>query len=121
MIPSRFGVTAPSGFFIGKYQHSGKIIQLSLIVNAKIKNNLIAIKINCITVEFMTGNEFKDVLKRLRVQQKQFAIMNGMTVQGVNKWVTTNQIPLWAQNMLADWEKHPDLINDNMRRAGLIE
>ena len=56
---------------------------------------------------FMTGNEFKETLKRLRVQQKQFALMNDMTVQGVNKWVSTNQIPMWAVNMLADWEKYP--------------
>jgi DNA-binding transcriptional regulator YiaG len=69
---------------------------------------------------FMTGKEFKDTLKRLRVQQKQFALMNDMTVQGVNKWVSTNQIPKWAENMLMDWGKYPDLIEDNMRRAGLI-
>ena len=120
MITSRFGVTAPDGFFVGKAQLSTKIIQLSLIVKHKIKNNLIAIKLNFIIVVFMTGNEFKEALKRLRVQQKQFALMNGMTVQGVNKWVSTNQIPKWAVNMLADWGKHPDLVDDNMRRAGLV-
>lgn len=46
--------------------------------------------------------------------------MNDMTVQGINKWIRIDQVPRWASEKLIDWEKHPDLIADNMKRSGLI-
>lgn len=69
---------------------------------------------------FMTGQEFKDKLAKLRIRNKDWAIINGMTAQAASRWVSYDNIPEWAVGKLEDWEKYPDLIEDNMRRAGLI-
>ena len=62
----------------------------------------------------MTGKEFKKLLKELRVKQKQFALMNGISEQAVGNWIRNDAVPLWASQKLYDWQKYPDLVNDNI-------
>lgn len=62
----------------------------------------------------MRKKEFKAMLKELRLQQKQFAEMNGITEQAIGLWMRADQVPTWASQKLYDWQKHPDLINDQM-------
>ena len=62
----------------------------------------------------MTKEQFKERLKSLRLQQKQFAEINGITEHTVSAWLRKDEIPIWAAGRLRDWEKYPDLVNHNL-------
>lgn len=102
-----------------------KVIHKLCIVNSKVHNKCIENYYLCtivVIMEKMDGKQFQNFLKlRLRLEQKQFAVINGIRPYTVTRWVVEDNVPQWAIGKLLDWEKCPELINDNLQRNGLLD